>query len=123
MVLHGIVGGHLFDLIDLVIIKSKLSRFQDAFLSNAVSCIGRKEMIGHLIELFNSLNVGSNNCLFFFEDSNIAVHFGVAKLFILEVSERSWHLIFSFMIEQDIESTSIIVDFELSPHGLLNTAK
>ena len=43
MVLQGIVGSHLFDLIDLVVIKGEFSWLQDSFLSNAMSYIGRKE--------------------------------------------------------------------------------
>ena len=76
-------------------------------------------MVCELVELRDPLYMGSNYCLFFFENSDVAVNLRVAELIVLEVPQRGRNLVFAFMIEQDEEGAGVVIDLELGPHRFL----
>ena len=75
-------------------------------------------MVGDLVKLLNSLNVSSDNGFVFFENSDSSVNFDVGELFIFEFLESCWDFVFLFLVEDDSESSGIIVDLENSSHWL-----
>ena len=40
-------------------------------------------------------------------------------LLIVKVLQRNWHLILSFLIEDDLEGASVIIDLEAGAHGFI----
>jgi len=107
---------HLSCLLLLFLRNSKLSWLQNPLLSYAMANITTQKMIGQLIKLFNSLDMCSNNSFFFFEYPYISINFHICKLLVFEVSEGGGDLIFTFMIKENIESTGVIIYFELCTH-------
>ena len=75
-------------------------------------------MVGDLVKLLNSLNVSSDNGFVFFENSDSSVNFDVGELFIFEFLESCWDFVFLFLVEDDSESSGIIVDLKNSSHWL-----
>ena len=78
-------------------------------------------MVSKLIKFLYSFYVGSNNCLFFFKNSDISINFGVTKLIILKVSQCCRDLVFTFMVKKYKKSSCIIINLKLSPHRLFNS--
>ena len=58
---------------------------------------------------------------FFFENTDVAVDFRVAKLVVLEVSQSSWNLVLALMIKENEERACVVVNLELSSHWLFNS--
>ena len=85
--------------------------------------IGRQEVVSHLIELFNTLDVGANYRLLFLKYSNIAVDFGVTELLIIKVAQRGWHLILTLMVEKNVESACVVIDLELGSHWFFHSSE
>ena len=75
-------------------------------------------MVCQLIKFFDSLDVGSNDGLLLLEDPDVSINFHISKLLVLEISESSRNLILTLVIKQDVEGTSVIIYFKLSPHRL-----
>lgn len=80
-------------------------------------------MVCKFVKLLYSFDVSAYNCLFLFEYPNIAVYFDVAELVVIEIFKRGWHLVFAFMVKKYVESSSIVIDLELSSHWFLDTTQ
>lgn len=78
-------------------------------------------MISQLVKLLNSFDVCANYSFFFFENTDVAVDFRVAKLVVLEVSQSSWNLVLALMIKENEERACVVVNLELSSHWLFNS--
>ena len=78
-------------------------------------------MIRHLIKLLDSLDEGTDDCLLFLEDPDVAVDFCVAKLVIVEVPERCWNLVLTLVVEENVECSRVVVDLELGAHRLFDS--
>ena len=63
--------------------------------------------------------MGTNNSLFLFKNSDVAVYLRVAELIVLEVPQCGRDLVFAFMVEQNKEGTGVVIDLKLGPHRLL----
>ena len=105
------------------LINRQLSRFQNAFLTNAMRHISRQEMVSKLVKLLYPLDMSANDSFFLLEDPNIAVYFNVAKLVIVKILERGWDLVFTFVVKKDVKSACVVVNFELSTHRLLDATQ
>lgn len=79
-------------------------------------------MVRKFIEFLNPFNMRPYNRFFFFKYANVAVHFSVTKLVILEVPQCCWNLVFPFVVKQDEESSRVVIDLKLGTHWLLDTA-
>jgi len=88
-----------------------------------VAHINSQEVVGELIKLLDTLNMRSNNSLLFLEHTDVTVHFDVGKLLIAEITQSGWHLVLTLVVEQNVESTGIIVYFKLGTHGLFYTSE
>ena len=71
----------------------------------------------------DALYVRANDSLFFLEDSDIAVHFHIRELLVLEVLQRGRNLVLALVVEQHIESSRVVVYFELRTHRLLDPSQ
>jgi len=78
-----------------------------------------EQVVCHLIELINLLDMSSDNGLLFLEDADSSVDFHVHFVLILEVFQGNWHFVLTLLVKNDLESAGVIVDLEQSPHGLL----
>lgn len=107
------------DLVRLVVVHCQLPRLENALFANAVGYIGGQEVICHLVKLLDALDMRPNDRLFLFEDANVSIHFSVAELIVVEVAQRGRHLVFSLVVEKDMESTCIVINLKLSAHGFL----
>lgn len=45
----------------------------------------------------------------------------IDNLLVLKVLKSSWDLILIFLIKDNLEGASIVIDFELNPHGLFGS--
>ena len=43
----------------------------------------------------------------------------MAHLLVIEILEGHWNLIFSFLVEDNLEAARVVVDFKEGAHGLL----
>lgn len=82
----------------------------------------RQEVICKLVKFFDSFNVGAYDCFLLLKNTDIAINFCIAELVVLEVPESSGNLVFPFVIEQDKESTRVVVYLELGAHRLLDSS-
>ena len=78
-------------------------------------------MIGHLIELLYTLDMRSHNSLLLLEDPNVSIYLCIAELVIIEVTQGRGHLILSLMVEKNMKGACVVVNFELSSHGLVHS--
>ena len=76
-------------------------------------------MVGHLLEIGDTLDESANYSLFLFVDSHISKDFDVSLRLVLEAFECSRHCVGVLLIEYDLESRSPVIDLELNPHLLL----
>lgn len=80
-------------------------------------------MVAYLIKFLDALNVRSNDSFLVLEHSYVSVDLYIGELLIVEVSEGSWHLVLTFVIEEDVIGMCIIINFELGSHWLLKSPK
>ena len=80
-------------------------------------------MVGHLVKLFDALDVRAHDRLLLLKDTDVTVDLSIAELLVIEVAQGRGHLILALMVEQDVERTSIVIDLKLGAHWLLNTAQ
>ena len=80
-------------------------------------------MVCQLIKFFNAFYVSPYDSLLLFKDPDISINFHVCKLLVMEVPERSGDLIFSFVIEEDVKCSSVVVDLKLGSHRLLYSSE
>lgn len=76
-------------------------------------------MICDLIHFINFLDVSANNCFLFLEDSDRSIYLHVHVLFIIKVLEGNRYFIFTLLIEDNFEGTSVIANFKERTHWLL----
>ena len=94
-------------------------RFEDPFLAGEVSDVCGKEMVCYLIELLDAFDMDANNSFLLFEYTDGAIDLDVAELLVIEVPESLRKLVLVFVVEEDVESAGIVVDFKLGTHGFL----
>ena len=104
-------------------VHRQFSGLQNAFLSDAVGNVSAQEVVRHFVKLFNPLDMRAYDGLFFFEDPNVSVDFGIAKLVVIEIAEGSRDLILTLMVKEDMESACVVIDLELGSHGLLDSTQ
>lgn len=80
----------------------------------------RDEVVGHFIKLVDPFYVSSYYGLLLFKHPNVPIYLGIAELLILKVSQSCGHLVLALVIEEDVESTRVVIDLKLGPHGLIN---
>ena len=100
-------------------VDGEFMRFEDPFLAGEVSDVCGKEMVCYLIELLDAFDMDANNSFLLFEYTDGAIDLDVAELLVIEVTESLRKLVLVFVVEEDVESASIVVDFKLGTHGLL----
>lgn len=99
-------------------LHNQLSWLQNALFPDAMRDISSQEVVSHLVELLNTLDVSAHNSLLFFEDPDVAVDLSVAELVVVEVPQRSWYLVLALVVEKYKEGASVVIDLKLSPHRL-----
>ena len=80
-------------------------------------------MIGQFIKFRYSFYMSTHNCFFLFKHSNVAIYFYIGELFVMEISQCSRHLVFTFVIKQYVEGACVVINFELCPHRLLYSSQ
>jgi hypothetical protein len=85
--------------------------------------ISRQEMVGKLVELLDPLDMSANYSFFLLKDPDIAVYFHIAKLVIVKILECGWDLVLAFVVEKDVKSACVVVNFKLSTHRLLDATQ
>lgn len=104
-------------------VHCQFTGLQNTFLSDAVGNVSAQKVVRQLVKLFNSLDMRSYDRFFFFEDSNVPVDFGIAKLVVIEISEGGRDLILTLMVKENVESACVVINLELGSHGLLNSTQ
>ncbi len=106
---------------------------ESALCSHAVRHEYLQQVIGHFIVLLNLLDVSSHNCLLLFEHSDGSEHLHVHQLsishdyqvvinlLVVKVLEGDGDLVLSFLVENDLGYSSVVIHLEDSPHWLLNS--
>ena len=82
---------------------------------------GLQEMIGELIHFSQSLYVSADYCLLFLVDSYISKYLNIGELLVLEIFQCSGHLAGIFLVKNDLETPSVVIDLENDSHGFLNS--
>jgi len=85
---------------------------ENALKSNLVSYEGLQKVIGNLLEFFYNSNMSACNHLLPFVNFDISEDFCVHKLFIIKVPESSGHLALIFLVENDFDSVSVIINLK-----------
>ena len=80
-------------------------------------------MVGKLVELLYPLDMSANYSFFLLKDPDIAVYFHIAKLVIVKILECGWDLVLAFVVEKDVKSACVVVNFKLSTHRLLDATQ
>lgn len=76
-------------------------------------------MVANLIKFLYALYVRPDDRFLILEHSDVSVDLYIGELVVVEVSEGGGHLILALVIEEDVIGMGVIINLELSPHGLL----
>lgn len=90
-----------------------------SLLADAVSHEHLQQMVRHLVKLLNLLNMRANDCLLLLKDSDGPIDLHIHETLIVEIFESHWNLVFSLLVEDNLEYTSVVRNLEECAHGLL----